>query len=216
MEFVQGIVRALAVFLLSTCALAADPVIVLDYTGGFTPSRVSKEPYLQIFEDGTIRARNPLTKDKPREDKMTKEAVKKLVAELAPKVKTPTKLPKDALQITDASTTVIRVGKKSAKQYALGFLATKLPKHKQVQALWAARNRLDLIYNVTMAGGEKMAKVHLAAANKALKKEWPKAKPFHLGEMSVYRDEVTFRRTEKKRSIAIKLVKGKVHVDKSG
>jgi hypothetical protein len=158
MQFVQVPMRAFVLLALSTFALAGEPLITLDYVGGIRPARVSKDPYLAIYKDGTIRARNPLTKDKPRTDKMAKETVKKLVSELAPKVKTPKKLPKDVLQITDASTTVIRVGKKTAKQYALGFLAQKLPKHKQVQALWAARNRLDVIYNVTMAGGAKTAR----------------------------------------------------------
>lgn len=189
---------------------------MLDYTGGFTPERLSKEPYLAIYEDGRVRVRNPFTKDKPREIKMSKEQVKKLLAELAPKIKQLKKWPADGPAITDASTTVIHIGKKSAKQYALGFLAEQLPKHKQVQALWSARQRLNLIYNVTWVGGEKKARAHLATANKALKKAWPKAKPFTFDEMSAYRSSITFRRQEAKRSIAITLKDGKVHVDKSG
>jgi len=209
-------VRAILPLILSTLAFAGEPVIVLDYTGGFRPPRKSKEPYLAIFADGKIRARNPFTKDKPREIKMSKEQVKKLLAELAPKIQQIKKWPGEGPAITDASTTVIRVGKKSAKQYALGFLAEQLPKHKQVQALWAARQRLDLIYNVTWVGGEKKAKAHLATANKALKKAWPKAKPFTFDEMAAYRASITFRRQEATRSIAVTLKDGKVHVDKSG
>ncbi|MHC4449107.1 MAG: hypothetical protein ACYS0E_03045 [Planctomycetota bacterium] len=208
--------RTFVLLVLSTLALAGEPVIVLDYTGGFSPPRESKEPYLAIFADGRIRARNPYTKDKPREDKMSKEQVKELLAELAPKIKQLKKWPGKGPAITDASTTVIRVGKSSARQYALGFLAEQLPKHKQVQALWAARQRLNLIYNVTMVGGEKKAKAHLATANKALKKAWPKAKPFTVHEMAAYRASITFRRQDGKRSIAVTLKDGKVHVDKSG
>lgn len=207
--------RGLFLLLFSTIAVAGDPVVTLDYTGGYSPPRVRKDPYLQIFEDGTILACNPFAKEKPREDKMTKEAVKKLMDELEPKLVELKKYPKGAPLITDASTTVIRVGKKTAKQYALGFLAKELPKNKEIQSLWSARRRLDLIYNVTMAGGEKKAKEHLETANKALKKEWPKAKPFTLDEMTAFRDTVTFRRQEDKRSIAITCKDGKVHVDKS-
>ncbi|MHC4938662.1 MAG: hypothetical protein ACYTHK_06810 [Planctomycetota bacterium] len=195
--------------------LLLGPVISLDYTGGWAPARISKEPFLAIHADGTICARNPYTKDKARLGTMPKKEVEALVRALSPKIvqlkKWPLKSP-----ITDQRTTVLRVGEKSAKQYALGYLAEQLPKHKEVQGLWAARQRLQRIYNVTMVGGEKKAKAHLATANKALEKAWPKAKPFDLDEMSVYRETVTFRRQEKQRSIAVTLKDGKVHVDKSG
>ena len=46
--------------------------------GSTSPARVSKDPYLQIHEDGTIRARNPFTKDKPQHGKLSK---KELIAE---------------------------------------------------------------------------------------------------------------------------------------
>ena len=206
--------RTLVLLLLSTGTLAADPVITLDYSGGLTPERIRKEPYLAIYADGTIRACNPFTKDKPREDRMSKEAVKKLAAELAPKLQQLKKYPGKTPAIVDASTTEMRVGKKSAKQYALGYLAQQLPKNKQIQTLWSAQKRLDRIYNVTMVGGEKKAKKHLATANKALKKEWPKAKPFTFDEMAAFRWSVTFRRQEGKRWIVVTCKDGKVHVDK--
>jgi len=208
--------RGVVLLLLSSLAFAGEPLITLDYTGGFTPPRIHKEPFLQIFEDGTIRARNPYTKDKPREDKMSKEAVKKLAEELAPKLQELKKYPADAPAITDAATTVMRVGKKTAKQYALGFLAKELPKNKEVQALWAARERLDRIYNVAMVGGEKQAEAILKTANEALKKAWPKAKPLTLDELTSYRESATFRRQDGKRWIVIQVKDGKATVETGG
>ena len=195
-------------------AFAGEPLITLDYTGGYTVPRETKAPYLEIYEDGKIVARNPFSKDKPREGKMSKEALKKLVEEIRTKLVTPDAWPKDAPFISDASTTVIRVGKKNARQYALGFLARRYPRHQKIQALRAAAGRLDLIRNVTIVGGEKKAKALLATANKHLKKALPKAKPFPLSEMVAYSKGVNFRRYEKKRWITVGIVDGKVDVAK--
>ena len=122
-NLVQSRMRLLPILLLAATAFGAEPVITLDYIGGYSPKRLSKEPYLQIFADGTIRARNPFRKEKTSIDKMSKDAVKQLVKELSPKIEAPKKWPGKLPPIVDAATTVIRVGKKEAKQYALGYAA---------------------------------------------------------------------------------------------
>ena len=169
-----------------------------------------------IDKEGNVRACHPFTSGPVRTHRLSKQELRRLIAELEPTLTSPAAWPEKARAIEGACTTQMRVGKRSVRAFALDHAAEVCPDHKQIQQLHAASQRLNEIYNVTMAGGPKAAAASLARANAALKKEWPEAKPFTLVELNPHRNRATFRRMVGKRWVEIVVRGDAVSVSRGG
>ena len=161
---------------------AGAEVIVLQYSGGFTPPRKNNDPDLTIRAGGTVILGAPFGSKKRLETKIPLDQLQELLRFIldeqdfakfdAEKVQTLINKQGKLIAVSDASTTVVRVhagGKKlEGKYYALSMMARQFPKIKPLAQFSAVQRRLERLRAEIYAGGKKGLAKHLELANKEL------------------------------------------------
>ncbi len=175
------------------------PVIVFNYRGGFTPPKISKEPTMSIYADGTVDMPKKFQNAKAYKGKLTPKELQELVHEILAvhqygnydQAKVTKKIAAEKARIqaaggaifrlADAPTVEIRVtanGKITESSYYPSGIDESVIEELQQRA--AVQKRLSRLMSIIRIGGNQEAAKWLKRANAALLAQHPKVEPLTL------------------------------------
>lgn len=185
-----------ALLLGAVAATAAEPVLTLDYQGGYTAPRQTPAPYVRLFADGRVEVPDRGGKGagwtmrlEPAETAALVALGRKVLDFDQARVEKQLAAAMGAVRqmIEDAADVVVTVavdGKRHVARFnALDYWAKRYPKIDELQRLQAVASRLDLLMHVARAGGRDVAARALALANRELRKKAPQARPLVAADL---------------------------------